>query len=75
MLQSVFNSNNMDNFDKLVIAIKDIVIEWKGNKAEDIANEIKNRIMLENENLNKPQKPQLNIGDVMSSKNFTLTYD
>jgi hypothetical protein len=25
--------------------------------------------MLENENLNKPQKP------VMSSKNFTLTYD
>ena len=31
--------------------------------------------MLENENLNKPQKPQLNIGDVMSSKNFTLTYD
>jgi hypothetical protein len=34
----------MDNFDKLVIALKDIVIEWKGNKAEDIANEIKNRI-------------------------------
>jgi hypothetical protein len=31
--------------------------------------------MLENENLNKPQKPQLNIGDVMSSKNFTLAYD
>jgi len=31
--------------------------------------------MLENEKLNKPQKPQLNIGDVMSSKNFTLTYD
>ena len=25
-------------------ALKDIVIEWKGNKAEDIANEIKNRI-------------------------------
>ncbi len=34
----------MDNFDKLVIALKDIVIEWKGNKAEYIANEIKNRI-------------------------------
>lgn len=34
----------MDNFDKLVIALKDIVIECKGNKAEDIANEIKNRI-------------------------------
>ena len=31
--------------------------------------------MLENEKLNKPQKPQLNIGDVMSSKNFTLNYD
>ena len=26
-----------DNFDKLVIALKDIVIEWKGKKAEDIA--------------------------------------
>ena len=34
----------MDNLDKLVIALKDVVIEWKGNKAEDIANEIKNRI-------------------------------
>lgn len=30
---------------------------------------------LENENLNEPQKPQLNIGAVMSSKNFILTYD
>ncbi len=27
------------------------------------------------QNLDNPQKPQLNIGDVMSSKNFTLTYD
>jgi len=33
----------MDNLDKLVIALKDIVIEWKGYKAEDIANEIMNR--------------------------------
>ena len=31
--------------------------------------------MLENKNINKPQKPQLNIGAVISSKNFTLTYD
>ena len=35
---------NMDNFDKFVIALKDIVIEWKDCKAESIANEIKNRI-------------------------------
>ena len=31
--------------------------------------------MLENENMNEAQTPQLNIGAVMSSKNFTLTYD
>ena len=33
-----------DNFDKLVIALKDIVIEWKGEKPESIALEIENRI-------------------------------
>lgn len=31
--------------------------------------------MLENENLNEPQKPQLNIGAVISSKKIELTYD
>jgi hypothetical protein len=30
---------------------------------------------IEEQNLDNPQKPQLNIGAVMSSKNFTLTYD
>jgi hypothetical protein len=30
---------------------------------------------LENENLNEPKNSQLNIGAVMSSKNFTITYD
>ena len=30
---------------------------------------------LENKNLNEAETPQLNIGAVMSSKNFTLTYD
>lgn len=31
--------------------------------------------MLKNENLNEAENPQLNIGAVMSSKNFILTYD
>lgn len=48
-----------DNFDKLIIALKDIIIEWKGNKAEDIANEIENRIscyiMSDRESLPKDQ--------------------
>ena len=30
---------------------------------------------LDNENLNESQNQQLNIGAVMSSENFTLTYD
>lgn len=30
---------------------------------------------IEEQNLDEPQKPQLNIGAVMCSKNFTLTYD
>lgn len=34
----------MDIFDKFVIALKDIVIEWNDCKAESIAHEIKNRI-------------------------------
>jgi hypothetical protein len=31
--------------------------------------------MLKNKNLNEAKNPQLNIGAVMSSKNFILTYD
>ncbi len=31
--------------------------------------------MLKNENLNEAENPQLNIGSVMSSKNYILTYD
>ncbi len=33
-----------DNIDKLVIALKDVVVEWNSNSPEYIANEIKNRI-------------------------------
>lgn len=33
------------------------------------------KMKLENENTNDPQNPKLNISGVMSSKNFTLTYN
>ena len=37
-------TNFLDSIDKFVLALKDVVCEWKDYKPEDIANEIKNRI-------------------------------
>ena len=34
----------MDNFDKIVLALKDLVIEYKDQNPEWIANEISNRL-------------------------------
>jgi hypothetical protein len=34
----------MDNLDKIVLSLKDLVIEFKGETPEFIANEISNRL-------------------------------
>lgn len=34
----------MDNLDKMVLSLKDLVIEFKGETPEFIANEISNRL-------------------------------
>jgi hypothetical protein len=39
-----FKGAQMDNIDKFIIALKDLIIEYKGNNPNYIANEISNRI-------------------------------
>jgi len=39
-----YKGGQMDNIDKFIIALKDLIIEYKGNNPNYIANEISNRI-------------------------------
>jgi hypothetical protein len=54
-----FKGAQMDNIDKFIIALKDLIIEYKGNNPNYIANEISNRIacykMSDRESLNFEQ--------------------